>query len=346
MAIKINENVSLAKFSTMRLGGPARYLATAKTRQDVLEAVSWVDARRLPLVVIGGGSNIVWSDNGFPGLVLVNAIKGYKYFEEGEGNVYLTIGAGEVWDQVVGKTVKKGLSGIEALSLIPGTAGATPVQNVGAYGQEIAQALVSVEAFDRRSNTFVIIPKVDCRFSYRNSRFKTKDKGRFIITALTLHLTSEPMKPPFYDSLQAYLDEHKVKAFTPKAIREAVIDIRRGRLPDPKKVANNGSFFANPIVDARNYKKIVEAYPSIPGWPQRDGHYKLSAAWMIEMAGFRGFADPETGMAIWPNQSLVLINQKARSTRQLIEFKQKIVVKVRYMFGVTLEQEPELIGEV
>lgn len=346
MAIKITENISLAKYSTMRLGGLARYLVTVKTRQDVVDAVSWAEKRHLPVLMIGSGSNIIWGDKGFQGLVVINAIKGFKIFKEDDGNIYVTVGAGEVWDDVVKRTVKKGLSGIEALSLIPGSAGATPVQNVGAYGQDIAQTLVSVEAYDRTSRTFVNIPNIDCDFSYRHSRFKGKDRGRFLITGLILHLTMTTMKPPFYESLQSYLDRQGIKTYDPATIRKAVIAVRSSRLPNPKKIANNGSFFANPIVDVAAYRSIISRYPGIPHWPQKDGRVKLSAAWMVELAGFRGFEDPETGMAVWPQQALVLVNRKARSTRQLLEFKQKIVVKVRYMFGVTLEQEPELIGDL
>ncbi|MCW1908430.1 MAG: UDP-N-acetylmuramate dehydrogenase [Candidatus Saccharibacteria bacterium] len=346
MALKIIENVSLTKYSTMRLGGFARFVANIKSRQDVVDAAAWAETRQLPLMMIGVGSNIVWGDKGYSGLIMINQIKGFKVFKEDDGNIYLTVGAGEVWDEVVKKAVKKGLSGIEALSLIPGTAGATPVQNVGAYGQDMSQILVSVEAYDRKHNTFVIIPKVDCQFSYRDSRFKSADKGRFLITGLTLHLKATHMKPPFYDSLQTYLDIHQIKQYDPATIRKAVIAVRSSRLPDPKKIANNGSFFANPIVDIPVFRSVISRYPGIPHWPQADGRVKLSAAWMVELAGFKGFDDPETGMSVWPNQPLVLVNKKAKTTRQLIEFKQKIIVKVRYMFGVTLEQEPELIGDL
>jgi UDP-N-acetylmuramate dehydrogenase len=346
MAIKINQNVSLTKYSTMRLGGLARFLAIAKSRQDIASAVSWASKNNLPLIMIGEGSNIVWGDKGFSGLVIVNRIKQLKIFKEDDGNIFVTIGAGEVWDDVVKKTVKKGLSGIESLSLIPGTAGATPVQNVGAYGQEIADTLVSVEAYDRKSNTFVNIPKIDCEFGYRTSRFKTKDKSRFLISGLTLHLKTDNPKPPFYESLQKYLDQQRITKYDPATIRKAVVAIRSSKLPNPKKVANNGSFFANPIVDATVFKSIQRSYPDIPNWPQKDGRFKLSAAWMIDAAGFKSFADPETGISTWPLQSLVLVNVSAKSTRQLIEFRQKIIVKVRYMFGVTLEQEPELIGDL
>lgn len=344
--MKIQQNIKLDKYSTMRLGGMANFLATVKNRQDVVSAVAWAERYNLPVVMIGDGSNIIWSDKGFPGLVIVNKITGFRIFKEDDGNIFVTVGSGENWDSVVKRTVKKGLSGIEALSLIPGTAGATPIQNVGAYGQEIADTLVVVEAYDRKSKTFVNIPKVDCQFGYRTSRFKAKDRGRFLITGLTLHLVKDSLKPPFYNALQRYIDDHKITSFSPTVIRKAVIDIRSSKLPDPKKVANNGSFFANPVVPDKVFKSISAKFPNIPNWPQSDGTVKLSAAWMIEIAGFKGFIDPETGMSVWPLQPLVLVNSSAKSTRDLIEFRQKIIVKVRYLFGITLEQEPELLGEI
>lgn len=330
----------------MKLGGLAAYLTEVKSRKDIVGAVAWADKYKLPVIMIGDGSNIVWSDRGFPGLVMVNKIKHFKIFKEDDGNIYLTVGGGENWDSVVKRAVRKGLSGIEALSLIPGTVGATPVQNVGAYGQEISDTLVSVEAFDNKSKTFVNIPKLDCQFGYRTSRFKTEDRGRFFISAITLHLSKTNLEPPFYDSLKTYLKNNSIKSFSPKVIRKAVIAIRSSKLPDPKKVANNGSFFANPIVNAEAFKLLDKKFPNLAHWELKDGSVKLSAAWMVEAAGFKGFRDPQTGMAIWPLQPLVLVNERARSTRDLIEFRQKIIVKVRYMFGVTLQQEPEFIGEL
>lgn len=346
LSMKIKENVSLAKHSTMRLGGNARFLSEVTSRKDVVEAVSWANQYKLPIVMIGSGSNIVWTDNGFEGLVLVNNIRRFETFKEDKGNTYITVGSGEIWDDVVKRTTKKGLSGIEALSLIPGTAGATPVQNIGAYGQEIKDTLVSVEAYDRQSNTFVIIPNVDCKFGYRTSRFKTNDKDRFFITAVTLHLNKTALKPPFYESLQTYLTKHRIKKFSPKVIRKAVVAIRSSKLPNPAKVANNGSFFANPIITNAKLKSLQKTYPNIVFWDLKNGYAKLSAAWLIERAGFKDFHDPETGMGTWPLQPLVLVNEHAETTRNLIEFRQKIVIKVRYMFGIVLEQEPELLGKL
>jgi len=295
------------------------------------------------VMMIGGGSNIVWRDEGFPGLIMVNKIMGYQDCDEDGTNHYVTVGAGEIWDSVVGRTVEAGLTGVEALSLIPGTAGATPVQNVGAYGQEIAQTLMSVEVYDSLTQQFANMPAIDCAFGYRTSRFKTTDKGRFYITGLTLHLTKGNPEPPFYAGVQQYFESHHITACTPQTLRNAVIDIRSHKLPDPKIIANNGSFFANPIVPEGALAQIAATYGDVPHWPVDGGKVKLSAAWLIEQAGFKDMHDPATGMATWPVQPLVLVNEHATSTADLIAFKQKILDAVKAKFNVSLEQEPELL---
>jgi UDP-N-acetylmuramate dehydrogenase len=342
--MNILENVSLAAYSTMGLGGPASYLADVSSRSEVAEAVGWARSRELPVIMIGGGSNIIWGDDGFSGLVLVDRIPGYAVNEEDDDNVYLNLGSGEPWDGVVGRSVSAGLTGIEALSLIPGSTGATPIQNVGAYGQEISQTLITVEAFDSQDGQFVTIPGSDCGFSYRDSRFKTgPDRGRFLITGITLRLRKGNPMPPFYRTLHVYLEEHRITEYTPAVIREAVIAIRTSKLPDPAVIRNTGSFFANPIVKADQASGLKEKFPGMPGWPV-EGGTKLSAAWLIAEAGFKDYHDESTGMATWPRQPLVLINERARSTAGLLQFKQKIVDAVHDKFGITLEQEPELIS--
>jgi UDP-N-acetylmuramate dehydrogenase len=341
--VNIFHDVSLADFSTMRLGGTAAHLAEVHDRNELVEALTWAQNANLPVLMIGSGSNIVWKDEGFPGLILVDKIKRFELFEEDETNVYATIGSGEIWDSAVERTVQAGLTGIEALSLIPGTAGATPVQNVGAYGQEISQTLTTVEAYDLQTKQFLNVPAMDCAFGYRTSRFKTSDHGRFFITGVTLHLTKGNPQPPYYPSVQAYFDEHSITTVTPQVLRDAVVAIRSAKLPDPALVANNGSFFSNPVVDEGTMAQLLADYPEIPHWPASDGKVKLSAAWLIEQAGFKDFHDQETGMATWPKQPLVFVNESAQSTAALLAFRQKILDAVHSRFGITLSQEPEIL---
>ncbi len=341
--MNVQENVSLRDHSTMRLGGTARYLVTVTTRGELSEAVEWAAGQNLPTIMVGVGSNVVWRDEGFAGLIIVNKIMRFESYDEDGRNIYVTIGAGENWDGVVAHTVTDGLTGIEALSLIPGTAGATPVQNVGAYGQEISQTLATVEAYDSQTKSFVTIPVADCGFGYRTSRFKTTDKGRFFISAITLHLMRGLPEPPFYQAVAEYLTEHNIDKPTPQNIRDAVIAIRSAKLPDPAVVANNGSFFANPVIPEARLVQLEADFPGLPHWPAKDGMVKLPAAWLIEQAGFKDYHDTDTGMATWPRQALVFINEHATSTADLLAFRQKVTDAVAAKFEVTLQQEPELL---
>lgn len=341
--MKIYKDVSLRLYSTMRLGGTADFMMTAKTRADLEAAEAWAEERQLPLRVIGGGSNIFWRDEGFKGLLVVNKIRGFEKLAEDASSASYRIGAGEDWDTVVDQFVGLGLQGVECLSLIPGTTGATPIQNVGAYGQDISQTLVELEAYDRMEKAFVTLQNQDCAFGYRTSRFKTVDNGRFLISSVTLRLHKEPPRPPFYDALQLYLDKHKLHEPTLAQVRQAVIAIRSQKLPDPAKVPNNGSFFANPFIDRAHYARLKRRYPDIRAWEIRKDMYKLSAAWLVEKAGFKDKLDAETGMSTWKHQSLVLVNRKARSTDDLLRYQDKITYKVHELFGVNLEREPELL---
>ncbi|KAF3931030.1 hypothetical protein ABW20_dc0103440 [Dactylellina cionopaga] len=330
----------------MRLGGEAAHLVDVWDDTTLQEAVEWARENNLPVIMIGDGSNIIWKDEGFGGLVICNKIMHYQEDPVDEKTIHIHIGAGENWDRVVARTVAKGLTGIEALSLIPGTAGATPIQNVGAYGQEIADTLVSFDAYDNETKQFVTIPAADCDFGYRTSRLNTTDRGRFYITKLKLRLRYGNPTPPYYPALQNYLDNHGVTKPTSRALRDAVIAIRQAKLPDVTQVANCGSFFANPIVDQEKFAGLRKDYPAIPGWetPIRERKLiKIPAAWLIEQAGFKSFHDPESGMGTWPEQPLVLVNERAETTAQLVVFSARIVKAIELEFGILLQREPELL---
>ncbi|HSX04942.1 MAG TPA: UDP-N-acetylmuramate dehydrogenase [Candidatus Saccharimonadales bacterium] len=337
-------NVSLSNYSTMRLGGIADYLVDIHSANDLVAAVDWAHERHLPMIMIGGGSNIFWQDDGFRGLVMVNKIMGYQDAVQADCIHVLTVGSGEPWDSVVARSVQAGLTGIEALSFIPGTAGGTPIQNVGAYGQRISRVLISLEAYDTETHQIVTIAAKDCGFGYRDSRFKSADRGRFFITSITLKLKEGNPMPPYYIAVQDYLQRYPVEApITPAVLRDVVIAIRTAKLPDPERVANNGSFFANPVVSETEAKRLEAAFPGIPCWPGDDGTYKIPAAWLIEQVGLKGYHDTETGMATWEKHALVLVNEHAKTTADLFTFKQKIVDTVQARFGITLVQEPELL---
>ncbi|MEX2006891.1 MAG: UDP-N-acetylmuramate dehydrogenase [Candidatus Saccharimonadales bacterium] len=340
--MNIQENVSLANYSTMRLGGQARWLAEAKDDDDVKALVTFAKQKNTPHIMIGQGSNIVWRDEGFPGLIIVNCILGRKIISQDEAGATLRVGGGEDWDDIVAWTLEKGLSGLEFLSRIPGTAGGAPVQNIGAYGAELSETLVEVEAYDTKTEAFGGIAKDACGFGYRTSRFKTTDKGRFLITGIVLSLGKTQPAPPFYESLQDYFDEHGITKYTGEIVRQAVTAIRAVKLPDPSLVHNNGSFFTNPIIEPGKFEQLKKQFPEIKSWPYGD-KIKLSAGWLIEQAGFKDFHDNQTGMATWEGSALVMVNEQARRTADLLEFKQKIVFKVDELFDIVLEQEPELL---
>lgn len=337
------ENVSLKDYSTMRVGGNAKYFDEANSETELVELIEWATRNKQNIIAIGGGSNIIWRDQGFDGLVILNRIMGHEIASVDNDDVVVKLASGEDWDEMVQWSVENKLSGIEQLSWIPGRVGATPVQNVGAYGKEIADTLLSIRAYDIQKKGFVDIPKSECKFGYRTSRFKTSDKGRFIISAITLKLSKKYATPPFYASLQSYLDENKITEYTPENIRRGVIAIRSKKLPDPDIVANNGSFFANPIIDNPKFEALKSKFSDIVSWPTDDNKVKLSAGWLIEKAGYKDFHDHDTGMATWSKQALVIINENAHSTNDVINFKNKIVDAVQQKYGITLEQEPELI---
>lgn len=342
--MNIQQNVSLAAYSTMHLGGVADFLVEVHSHWEMDDAWKWARDHVVPFIVIGSGSNIVWRDEGFRGLIIVNHITGYEDYTDDAKSHYITVGAGEVWDSVVARTVEAGLTGIEALSLIPGTAGATPVQNVGAYGQEVAQTITSVEVFDAISGKLTNLPVEDCGFAYRHSKFQDEYRERYIITGVTFHLMAGNPEPPYYSAVQQYFEEHHITGpATPRTVRDAVVAIRTAKLPDPAVVANNGSFFANPIIKNDELIELRARFPDLPCWPTDDGGGKIPAAWLIEHAGFKDVHDEETGMATWAAQPLVLVNEKAKSTADLLRFRDKIIAAVQSQYGITLRQEPELL---
>ncbi|HET6622823.1 MAG TPA: UDP-N-acetylmuramate dehydrogenase [Candidatus Saccharimonadales bacterium] len=334
-------NVPLSELTTMRLGGLARLVVTVESTDELKENIEACAASEQPFFVLGGGSNVIARDKEFAGTVILNRIHGFEILDDNETSTTVKIGAGEMWDEVVARTVGMGLSGIEALSAIPGTTGATPVQNVGAYGQEIADTLIELEAIDTETMELVTLANKDCVFSYRNSIFKDPTTRHHIITSITLSLSKSKMKPPFYASLQNYFEQNDITDYSPASVRQAVIDIRSVKLPDPTKVANTGSFFKNPIVGSQLAEKLAEDYPEMPQFPVAGVGVKLAAGWLIEQVGLKGYANH--GFTTSPDNALVIINQSADKYSELELFKEEIIGKVQTKFGVKLEQEPETL---
>lgn len=334
----IHTNTPLKEHTTMRLGGPARFFAEVQSIEELQVLYRNAKGRNLPIFVLGGGSNIIARDEGFQGVVMHIKIPGFTVIAEDEISKTVTIGAGENWDEIVRKTVDMQLSGIEAMSAIPGTVGATPVQNVGAYGQEISDTLLYVEAYDTISDTFVQLDAAACEFSYRDSIFRSREAGRYIITSVTLQLSTTTPAPPFYESLQTYLANNVVTYYTPLAIREAVLAIRHDKLPDPAHTANTGSFFKNVVVEEWRERELRAQYPDLKTYDMGNGMFKVPTGWLIEKAGLKGAL--LHGMRVYEKNALVLVNESAQGYADLAAARDEIIGKVRDMFQIIIEQEP------
>ena len=336
--MEYQKDIPLSTLTTLRLGGNARYVVEVSSRDDLIAAVAFAREQALPWFILGGGSNVVARGN-FAGLIILDRIREFEVTAEDATTKTYRIGAGEVWDSVVERLVDAGLSGVEMMSAIPGYTGSTPIQNVGAYGQEIADTLIELEAYDTNSNRFVTLSADDCDFSYRNSIFKDPHTRHHLITSITLKLSALPPAPPFYPSLAKYLEDHPVETCSAAALREAVIAIRAGRLPDPQLVANAGSFFKNPIVQKPQADALLRRFPDAPHWELPDNKTKFAAGWLIEQAGLKSYT--AHGLQIYPKNALVVTNLSATSSRDLEQFATEIISMIQEKFGITLEQEPE-----
>lgn len=338
--MKFLDDTKLAHYNTMQIGGPATYIVMAESEQDIQEAWNFAKEKNIKLQVIGSGSNIIFTDSGFDGLVLINKIPGISIDQE-SGQVKL--GGGAQWHEVVLKTVASGLCGIEALAFIPGTCGAAPINNIGAYGQELKDVFVSVTAFDTSTGEFVTLDNNACKFSYRNSLFKSEAYGRYIISSLTLqlHQATDAYVPPQYPSLQKALDTSGLTKPTPSDVMQTVINIRSLKLPDPKLLANTGSFFKNPFDSSEHVARLLVTYPDMPHYLQNNGQEKLSAGWLIEESGLKNHR--QNGMWVYDKQALVLVNEHASSYADLASIVSTIVNAVQSKFGIKLEPEPEIL---
>jgi UDP-N-acetylmuramate dehydrogenase len=343
--VTIRENVALGPLTTLGVGGPARYFAVAEDEADVAEAVRWVEERGLPLFVLGGGSNLLVSDTGFPGLVLQIGIRGVK--ECGEG--LFEVGAGEVWDGFVDRMVKAGMQGVECLAGIPGSVGGTPVQNVGAYGQEVAETIVLVRVFDRKTRQFVELDRQACKFRYRKSLFNSDEPDRYVVTRVDFRLHPSGQPQVTYGDVKRHFAESS-DVIDLETVASAVRGIRRGKgmllVENDPDCRSAGSFFKNPVVEAGRVAEIAAAgtcKEAMPHWPAGDGLVKLSAAWLIERAGFpKGFTDGAAGIS--SRHTLALINRGGARAGDIERLQEKIQRGVQERFGVALEREPVFLG--
>jgi UDP-N-acetylmuramate dehydrogenase len=337
--MEIFEHVPLASQTTLQLGGRARYFYELTNPADVPAVYEAARQLGVPIFLLGGGSNTIFADGVIDKLVVKNSLKGVSFAASSEG-VLATAASGEGWDDFVAGAVSSGCSGVEALSGIPGTVGAAPVQNIGAYGAELADVLVSVTAWDRKVGETRELNRDECEFSYRDSRFK-RQPGRFIITQVTLQLSNQPPAVPEYGSLTQYLEKENIVGPDLETIRWAILAVRATRLPDVKQNPNAGSFFTNPVISKDVANNLKKKFPDLVQYDLDDGQVKIPAGWLIERAGLKGknFGN----FHISANNALVLIHDGGGTTEELIGLQEEIKGKVKEMFGITLEREPNLI---
>ena len=337
----IEKNTPLHTLHTFGLEASCQYFTSIDSIEDLqllLQQHTWA---ALPRLILGGGSNMVFMKD-FKGIVLKNNIKGIEVIDEDENNIRLKIGGGENWHTIVMQCVENGYGGIENLSLIPGTVGAAPIQNIGAYGVELKDVFVELEALHLETLMLHRFDKATCQFGYRDSIFKNKEKGKYLIATVTLQLTKQNHQlNTDYGAIKNTLAAYNITAPTIKDISDAVIAIRQSKLPDPKKIGNAGSFFKNPIISSNQFKNLQEKFPDIIHYPVDKDHVKVPAGWLIDQCGWKGKKLGKVGS--YKNQALVLVNHGGATGEELMKLVEQIIHSVKEKYGIELTPEVNII---
>lgn len=360
--MNIKENSSLKTYNTFGINATARYFSSFSGVEELaglLDFASGAPARHpspvfprsrpvqdrlhhppLPVLILGGGSNILFTKN-FEGLVLRNEIRGIELIREDGQYVYVRVGAGENWHRFVLYCLQRNWAGVENLSLIPGNVGASPMQNIGAYGVEIKEVFYELEAWDLEENKVYTFSLNDCNFGYRESVFKRQYKGRFVILNVVYRLNKTPKFNTEYGAIREELDKMGIQELSIQAISQAVIRIRSSRLPDPAQIGNAGSFFKNPVISAERFAAMRAEFPGIVGFPNPVGSFKLAAGWLIEQCGWKGYRKGDAGSH--DRQALVLVNYGQASGKEIYDLSEEILQSVKKKFNVELEREVNII---
>ena len=337
--MQIQENISLKRYNTFGIDVNAKQFAIFSQLADLEELLHGLTpstGQALPLLILGGGSNVLFTGN-FNRLVLKNNLLGIELVREDNQYYYVKAGAGENGHGLVMHCINQGYAGLENLSLIPGCAGASPMQNIGAYGVEIKDVFECLEAYHIYEKTTVQFNLGDCRFGYRESVFKSTYKGQFVILNVTFKLRKQPVYHTAYGAIEQELEKMGLQTLDIKAISQAVINIRSSKLPNPADIGNAGSFFKNPQIPAEQYSLLKQQYPNIPGYPAEDGFVKVAAGWLIEQCGWKGYRHGDAG--VHAKQALVLVNYGKATGTELFGLSTKIINSVEATFGITLERE-------
>lgn len=338
--MQIQENISLKHYNTFGIDVSARYFASFSNADELAELLNYKLPTANYKLILGGGSNMLLTKN-VDGIVLKNEIRGIEVVREDALHVYVKAGAGENWHQLVQHCVKHSWAGMENLSLIPGNVGASPMQNIGAYGVEIKDVFYDLEAYNIADGKVYTFSLNDCEFGYRESVFKRKLKGQFIILSVTYRLNKKPSFHTSYGAINEELEKMGAKELSIQAIAQAVINIRSSKLPDPKEIGNAGSFFKNPEIGSSQFALLQSQFPNIVGYKLDNGNVKLAAGWLIEQCGWKGFRRGDAGCHA--KQALVLVNYGDASGKEIYDLSEEILQSVKEKFRVTLEREVNII---
>ncbi|TYP97313.1 UDP-N-acetylmuramate dehydrogenase [Sphingobacterium allocomposti] len=338
MTNDIQRNISLQPYNTFGVNVSCRQFVQV-SEEDQLPRLFESGLLTKDFFVLGGGSNVLFTKD-YDGLILQMSNKGISHFIEGNF-IYITAKAGEVWNDFVWYCVSRGFAGVENMALIPGTVGASPIQNIGAYGTELMDIFYSCRAFDTTTGLFTTFNNEDCKFTYRDSIFKSTYKGRFIITSVTYKLHIHHRVNTSYGAINAELQKRGISSPSIRDVAETVAAIRVEKLPDPSTIGNAGSFFKNPIIEAKQLKELQREYPAIVFYPLEDNRVKLAAGWLIESCGWKGKVDGN--VAVWKNQALVITNLGQASGTEIYTVSSKIMNDVYKKFGITLEREVNVL---
>ena len=340
----VQENISIKEYNSFGISGYANLFAKFNSLDELSELLEFekrtTNNQQRSTLILGGGSNILFNKY-FDGLVLKNELHGIKEIKEDEHHVYVQVGAGENWHQFVLHCIKNGWAGVENLSLIPGNVGASPMQNIGAYGAEIKDVFYSLEAFHIKEKKIVNFSLNDCEFGYRDSVFKRKFKNEFVITHVTYRLNKIPEYNISYGAIEQELEKMGVKNLSLQSVSQAVINIRSSKLPNPGQIGNAGSFFKNPEVSSSQFEVLSSQFPGIVGYDLPNGNVKLAAGWLIEQTGWKGFRKGDAGCH--ERQALVLVNYGNAKGSEIYDLSEEILQSVKAKFGVGLEREVNIV---
>ncbi len=339
--MNIQQNVSLKEFSTMGVNAFASEFISIRNIQELIQLAEHLHTYTKPYLIVGGGSNLLFASD-YDGLIIKNELVGIEILEESDSSVRLKVASGENWHNLVKYSVNKGWSGIENLALIPGTVGAAPIQNIGAYGVELVDVFYELEAFHLKSGELKTFSKSACQFGYRDSIFKRELKDEYVILSITIELQKEGIPNVSYHALSAHLSNKDIKVPTISDVFNAVIEVRQSKLPDPAVIGNNGSFFKNPVIPVFHFDELRRKYEDLPSYPVTEHLVKVPAGWLIEKAGWKGFRKGDAG--VHEKQALVLVNYGNATGTEIFELSKSIQSDIEAKYGITLHREVNVIG--